>query len=58
MQKWEYYVYQPRYDRTAGTLETTQHQQWLNRLGEEGWELVSAYSDGLVATYVLKRPKK
>ncbi len=29
----------------------------LNKLGAEGWELVTVLTDGLSATYFLKRPK-
>lgn len=29
----------------------------LNKLGEDGWELVSVLTDGLLLKLVLKRPK-
>jgi len=44
----------PTFARSAVRLSVIEDE--LNRLGRDGWELVTTSNDGLEITYYLKRP--
>lgn len=74
MQKWEYYLlqnvatpnrvgvygYQPDGTRIKLSEETgtAQISNQLNKLGEEGWEVVGNSAEGYFNTWTLKRIKE
>jgi hypothetical protein len=61
--KWEYMAVADRkiVDYTAGSAvgksSDEQRTEALNKLGEDGWELVSVSEAGGSRTYFFKRPK-
>lgn len=58
MQKWEYFL--AWVDISAGSsLDQTNVADYLNRLGNDGWELVGTVQDeiGRYAKLIFKRPR-
>lgn len=67
MQKWEYLIYQPRHSEMywmngkqvkmnrLATEEEYEEMRYdlFNKLGEQGWELISSYHG-----FIFKRPKQ
>ena len=49
--KWEYNFYSVGLERDEGNIEEA-----LNKLGDQGWELVTSYATSL-RVFVLKRAK-
>ena len=41
-----------------GFAKATPVYTWLNKVGEEGWEVVTSSSVGLLHNLILKRPKE
>jgi hypothetical protein len=53
MQKWEYKAESNGRLIGAGFVE-----DFLNNMGEAGWELVFSYEKAVKRVYIFKRPKK
>lgn len=67
VQKWEYLILEFTRGESSGLLMVTEDYQatrqifliaeYLNELGEKGWEIVSFIKQGDLQTYLCKRPK-
>jgi hypothetical protein len=57
MQKWEYRVVAKHKESVASqTEEARKHEEAINALGDEGWELVSALELKQGWRFIFKRP--
>jgi len=59
MQKWEYWSIQSRDGETDTTDGMVPEQIYLDKLGAEGWELISVVPDASdIKFFYFKRPTK